>query len=383
MRPTKPLPTPVRYPRWRRAAKTVGNLLATIVLLWMLAAGWEVYQFSEDPETYLVNRYGRGLGKVTSVEVLSLGPEASTQLASRFPGLPTYSRRLWSENTYLVHRRAEVKGIAAQQLADLWRRQDFITFARSLCHEPGYVVRFCFGPWKRLEVTICWECDNVAFPLLGTEECINFDAHGTNGLELLAALQSIAPAFDYTNSAVAPEELRQRVTRVLGKQEPAWEFVEWVLHSPQREDFIAEVGRRLLDLSADETTVAIGLVGSFKLTNQAPALEVLLGHTNRFVRNSALKTLQSLRVPVNPDALLPLLVSEEDWERQESLLVAVRRTAVAPAFYLPAIERSLATYGRQAFPPSTRETLRKLTNRWPAWSPIYDRLRRGTNAPPR
>ncbi len=381
--PTEPLPTPVRFSRWRRVAKAAGNLLATIVLLSMLAAGWEIHQFSKDPEHYHVNRYGRGLGKVTSVEVLSLGSEASTELAARFPGLQTYRRRLWSENTYLVHRRGEVNGIAAQQLANLWRRQDFVTFARSLCHEPGYVVRFCFGPWKRLEVTLCWKCDNIAFPLLGTDECINFDAHGTNGLALLAALQSIAPAFDYTNSAVAPEELRQRVSRVLDKQEPATEFVEWVLHSLQREDFIAEVGRRLLDLSADETMVAIGLVGSFKLTNQAPALELLLGHTNRFVRNSALKTLQSLRVPVSPDALLPLLVSEEEWERQESLMVAVRRTAVDPAFYLPAIERSLATYGRQAFPPSTRESLRKLTNRWPAWSPIYDRLRRGTNAPTR
>ena len=374
-------PKPEGTTRWQKARRWSGKLFGTMVVLGMLAAGWEFRQFSEDPARYLVNRYGRGLGKVTAVEVLSLGPEASTELAARFPGLPKYRRRGWSEDTDLIYRQETIRGDVAQRFADLWRRQDFITEGKTLCHEPGYAIRFYFGPWKRLEVTVCWQCDNIAFPLVGTEDLISFDAHGTNGLALLSSLKAIAPAFDYTNSTVAPEELRHRVSRVLGKQEPALEFVEWVLHSPQRDDFIAEVGRRLLDLSADETTVAIGLVGSFKLTNQAPALELMLGHTNRFVRNSALKTLQSLRVPVSPDALLPLLVSEKEWERQESLMVAVRRTAVDPAFYLPAIERSLATYGRQAFPPSTRESLRKLTNRWPAWSPIYDRLRRGTNAP--
>jgi hypothetical protein len=383
MLPTEPLPTPVRSPRWRRVAKIVGNLLATIVLLWMLAAGWELYQFSKDPENYLVNRYGRGLGKVTSAEVLSLGPEASTELAARFPRLPTYRRRPWSENTYLVHRRAEVKGIVAQQLADLWRRQEYIPHAQAGCHEPGYVIRFYIGPWKRLEVTLCWQCDNIAFPLLGTEEWNTFDAHGTNGAALLSALQTVAPTFNYTNDVVSASEVVSRVDAVLQEKEPKWDSVEWVEHSPQRREFVAEIGRRLPKLSINEKAVAVQLVMDLKLTNEAPAVERLLAHTNRKVRGVALTTLQSLRVPVNPEALSPLLISEDESERQNALLVAVRRTEVEPTVYLPAIERSLAVYGRQAFSPNTRESLRKLTNRWPAWSPIYDRLRRGTNAPPR
>jgi hypothetical protein len=383
MLPTEPLPTPVRSPRWRRVAKTVGNLLATIVLLWMLAAGWELYQFSKEPENYLVNRYGRGLGKVTSVEVLALGPEASTELAARFPGLPTYRRRLWSENTYLVYRRSKVEGTAAQRLADLWRRLEYITSEQAGCHEPGYAVRFYFGPWKRLEVTLCWQCDNIAFPLLWSESWNTFDAHGTNGAALLADLQVIAPTFNYTNGVVSASEVVSRVDAVLQEKEPKWGFAEWVEHSPQRREFVAKIGRRLPKLSTNETAMAVQLVMDLKLTNEAPAVERLLAHTNRKVRGVALTTLLSLRVPVNPEALSALLVSEDESERQSALLVAVRRTAVEPAFFLPAIENSLAVYGRRAFRPDTRESLRQLTNRWPAWSPIYDRLRQGTNAPPR
>lgn len=351
------------------------------MVLGMLAAGWEFRQFSEDPDHYLVNRYGRGLGKVTSVEVLSLGPEASTELAARFPGLSKYRRRWWSEDTYLIYRQETINGDAAQRFADLWRGQDFITEGKILCHEPGYAIRFYFGPWKRLEVTVCWQCNNIAFPLLGTEDWIIFGAHGTNGLGLLSSLKTIAPAFDYTNAVIAPAELNRRVEAVLQGRGVVSEFVEWVEHSPQRQEFFSEIGRRLPNLSTNETKVAVGLVRDFKLTNEAPAVERLLNHADFRVRSVSLSTLQSLRVPVNPGALLPLLTSENESERQHALLVAVRRTKVEPTVFLPAIERSLVTYGRQAFRPDTRETLRKLTNQWPAWSPIYERLRLGTNAP--
>ncbi len=267
MQPSATTLKPEGTTRWQKARRWAGKLFGTIVVLAMLAAGWEFHQFSEDPEHYLVNRYGTGLGKVTSVEVLSLGPEASTELAARFPGLPTYRRRLWSENKYLVYRRADVEGAAAQRLADLWRRQDYITSEQAGCHEPGYAIRFYFGPWRRLEVTLCWQCDNIAFPLLGTEVWNTFDAHGTNGLALLSSLKAIAPTFDYTNAVVSTAELNGRVEAVLQGREAVWKFVEWVEHSPQRQEFLAEIGRRLPNLSTNETKVAVGLVRDFKLTN--------------------------------------------------------------------------------------------------------------------
>lgn len=91
-----------------------------------------------------------------------------------------------------------VTGAPAQRIAALWRRLRPDEQAR--CHIPPFGLRFHAGDVLVLQVSVCWECNNV-FGYLGPQGSreihLSFDAASSNARELLSLLQQLtreAPA---------------------------------------------------------------------------------------------------------------------------------------------------------------------------------------------
>jgi hypothetical protein len=343
-------------------------------------------QLLTNHDDYLGGRYGSGLGWVSSIEVASLGPRATKELLSHFPDTPRHRRWPWSDEEYFVHKQRTVRGLEALRLAAHWRNLSFGGDG-ALCHEPGFVLRFYLGPWKRAELTTCWKCSNLAVPAVFWESYLEFDALSTNGLALLEELKRIAPLpvptdFNYTNALLSQSDLEFRVFDLL-RDPRNRETQEWIRHSPQKAHFLDVVTARLTATNPFALKSAIYLASAFELTNTAPRLHVLLGAPNPETALEALSALQRLKVPVPPNALFPLLCSADASLRDKSLRILADQADVEVAKLVEHLDRSLALYGKVAYYPSTTDKFRGLTNRHPQWAQVVVRLQQSTrsNAP--
>jgi hypothetical protein len=340
-------------------------------------------QLLTNHDDYLRGRYGSGLGWVTSIEVTSLGPRVTKELLSHFPDTPGHRRWPWSDEEYFVHNKRTVRGREALRLAAHWRSLSF-GGEGALCHEPGFVVRFYLGPWKRAELTTCWKCSNLAVPAVFWEAYLEFDALSTNGLALLEELKRIAPLpapadFNYTNALLSQSDLEFRVFDLL--RDP-WnrETQEWIRHSPQKAHFLDAVTARLTATNPFALKSAIFLASAFELTNTAPRLHALLGAPNPETALEALSALERLKVPVPPNALFPLLGSADASIRDKSLRILADQADVEVAKVVEHLDRSFALYGKVAYYPSTTDKFRGLTNRYPQWAQVVVRLQQSSRS---
>jgi hypothetical protein len=55
-----------------------------------------------------------------------------------------------------------LKGIEAQRLASLWRRQTY-TSSLAACHEPAYAIKFYSRERLIAYATVCWSCNSIYF----------------------------------------------------------------------------------------------------------------------------------------------------------------------------------------------------------------------------
>ncbi len=54
-----------------------------------------------------------------------------------------------------------LKGVKAQQIASLWRRQTY-TSSVSACHNPAYAVKFYSGGQLLAYASVCWSCNSIS-----------------------------------------------------------------------------------------------------------------------------------------------------------------------------------------------------------------------------
>jgi hypothetical protein len=88
-------------------------------------------------------------------------------------------------------RSANVSGVAAQEIAELWRALPPGEAMR--CHTPPYGLRFRLGTSPVLDASVCWECNN-AFGFVGGESIyFAFDAGATASRALLDRLKTLLP----------------------------------------------------------------------------------------------------------------------------------------------------------------------------------------------
>ena len=77
----------------------------------------------------------------------------------------------------------------AERVAQLWRKQSFDSDS-SICHNPGYAVKFYNRDKLLVYATLCWDCDNIEFLTPKLEKYVGFDGRGTKGQELLQYLKN-------------------------------------------------------------------------------------------------------------------------------------------------------------------------------------------------
>lgn len=96
-----------------------------------------------------------------------------------------------------------IGGMAATQIADLWRRLPPGDTAR--CHTPPFGLRFLVGGEVICQGSICWQCNNIYGDAGGEPFFYEFDAEGEVSRSLLAQLQRIATTAAEAEPSAAPD----------------------------------------------------------------------------------------------------------------------------------------------------------------------------------
>lgn len=94
------------------------------------------------------------------IEICQLDGVIDQQAVTGFPVRP-------SKGISLIRDRTMLEGAAAAALAKLWRSQTFGLEYESLCHTPGYGIRFYHGSTLLLETSVCFRCSNFSMNVQG------------------------------------------------------------------------------------------------------------------------------------------------------------------------------------------------------------------------
>lgn len=86
------------------------------------------------------------------------------------------------------------EGKEAQQIASLWRSQDFHRMAAT-CHQPVFGIKFFFRDKTILHASICWECNNLVVlePTLKANSTQGFAGESKMGQKLLEEFKRTFP----------------------------------------------------------------------------------------------------------------------------------------------------------------------------------------------
>jgi len=145
------------------------RLVVILLLAGLIAAagwfGWPWYaQRAEHTSLEMVTRRGH---EVTSVEVIKLGEKASD------PSGPSYHAGCVGWN-FPITGRQTLTGAEAVKLVDLWKHIQLTNGYQTLCHEPGFVLRFMVGTKCIFEASVCFKCENICWnPTPFTSACIS------------------------------------------------------------------------------------------------------------------------------------------------------------------------------------------------------------------
>lgn len=85
-----------------------------------------------------------------------------------------------------------LEGWEAQQVASLWRAQDYVSDS-AICHNPAYAMKFFSGASLVVYATLCWDCDNIEFLEPKLKKYQGFVGGNLNGKRLLAVFRSAFP----------------------------------------------------------------------------------------------------------------------------------------------------------------------------------------------
>lgn len=346
----------------------------------MTASFWEFYQ-GLTKDGYLRRKYITDLGRITSVEIISLGEYPSPGLEKHFPHLTPYRRHFWSEAGRYVHSKKRITGRDAQEFASLWRSQKFIDGAAG-CHEPAYVLRFYLGPWKRAEITVCWQCFNAEVPWAVLAAPISFDAHGTNGVTLFDLAKQWAPlstaeTYAYTNPAISSQEVKRQVSEARHyDNEATRDFVEYVAHSESREALENEISAGL-DLPGAQYW-SISRIADLKTPRLSYRLSQMMSDPNEEIRTYAGWALTKLEGAIDFDAALRAVSSTNGKTRTAALAVAVRHGASDSKSLEQLqirIDEAISHHGTNAFPAALFRRVKLTPERRLAMKPLLDRLK--------
>lgn len=323
----------------------------------MTASFWEFYQGLMQ-DGYLRRKYITDLGQITSVEIISLGEYPSPALEMHFPHLTSYRRHFWSEAGRYVHLKKRITGRDAQEFASLWRSQKFINGAAG-CHEPAYVLRFYLGPWKRAEITVCWQCFNAEVPWAVAGMPISFDAHGTNGVALFDLAKQWAPlptpeTYAYTNLAISSEEIKRLVSEAIRSDyKAARDFAEYAAHSESRVTFEDEIVSKLDDPSSQTRLWAIDRIADLKTPRLARRLSQRMTDPVEWIKTRAGWALTEMDGDVDMNAVLPAIISTNGEIRTVALAVAARHGGSdyeSLDRLRHQIDEAISNHGTNAFP---------------------------------
>jgi hypothetical protein len=348
----------------------------------MTASFWEFYQ-GLTKDGYLRRKYITDLGRITSVEIISLGEYPSPGLEKHFPHLTPYRRHFWSEAGRYVHFKKRITGRDAQEFAKLWRSQTIVDGAAG-CHEPAYVFRFYLGPWKRAEITVCWQCFNAEVPWAVMAAPISFDAHGTNGVTLFDLAKQWAPlstaeTYAYTNPAISSEEIKRLVSVAIHSDyKAARDFVEYVAHSESRVTFEDEIVSRLDDPSSQNRSWAIDRIAELKTPRLARRLSQRMADPVEWIKTRAGWALTEMDGDVNMNAVLPEIISTNGEIRTVALAVAVRHGGSDSESLNRLglqIDDVISQHGTNAFPKADRRRVKLTADRRHTLKSLLDRLK--------
>jgi hypothetical protein len=245
-------------------------------------------------------------------------------------------------------------------LASLWRGQTFLPGTIG-CHEPGYVLRFYTGPFKRAEITLCWHCSNASFPAVFDESLIVFDASGTNGQALLKTLLNYAPQpsdadFNYTKAPISKTEVEQRIAEAVkhGRDFDRWNaLAEFAGHSPQRGQIETMLGSKLQSEANHEVLAALVVLNKMGSTRFGRRLSKLMGHPDRDISDWAGRSLLEHGGAVSAPDLLENMAQADQTVRFLAFATLVKHAPLEPADWTELSNRTetvLTEFGTNAFP---------------------------------
>jgi len=90
-------------------------------------------------------------------------------------------------------------GLDASNFQELWRSQSFVYDVHSMCHEPGYRMRFYSHDNLLTVTTICFNCEDIYFYKKSSDQeqyDTNFKATSPAGRKLRSYLSSLFPGHD-------------------------------------------------------------------------------------------------------------------------------------------------------------------------------------------
>ncbi len=114
-------------------------------------------------------------------------------------GLPQIDRlELLKVKTYGISGRIDIvssktiEGDEARSIASLWRAQSYRPYS-SICHFPGYGLKFYSQGKLLVHTNVCWECNNFSFVTPNLKGTRGFDGKSKNGQALLQVFRAAFP----------------------------------------------------------------------------------------------------------------------------------------------------------------------------------------------
>ena len=111
-------------------------------------------------------RYGWLLPKVDRVDMFAFGHRSTNGDSESFSVYYPSEERAWVTNHVVL------EGAGAERFASKWRKLRFWWGYASLCHEPGFGVRFSTEGKPLFETALCLKCSDFSFKTkLGPQLC--------------------------------------------------------------------------------------------------------------------------------------------------------------------------------------------------------------------
>ncbi len=136
---------------------------------------WLAFGMRNGPSILSLDAVARRGHEVTSVEVIKLADREVK------PGEAFYHVRHERADFPIVGRVTLSLGAQATTLVKLWRQVRFSNGWSTLCHEPGFVLRFIVGSRCAFEVSVCFKCENICWEPTWFTSSIPFDGASQTG----------------------------------------------------------------------------------------------------------------------------------------------------------------------------------------------------------